>query len=669
MEATDYIEKFNELVQEYKDNDYLVQRLNTFEINPFTNDNVDDIPVEAGYINIDSFYQKPWEKACWRNIRTSIGDLAMQDIVFLSGDPAAIVYYARYNGNVICPNATAYGNPADLKVGASVDTIYVDLTPERRSSGGQLIGEFHKVYRKTKQGDPTAWELITTDAEVFQSNRLRYDGIVDGKFYWDITEKAMYILGAEGPEELDITVDPETEEVTVIKPRRYPWQQFSYKLHGTNGNPTVLPYDLIKKDVDKYFYDYTATNTPLYKFNVETMSWETFGNMINYANVENPEEITTVVDKNGIEYYLLPNISLPSANKERYYYFIPTENIDRLNAKQAEYNQALIEKEEANIVYMAALVEYEAAQNDYLEKYEIARENPTPENIAAAEAAGVVANEKGEILQVAQDDYGEKTVIVNTLKSELTILTSETYDSGKLFRYNYTVCLERIDVSDEIYESAYLFYRNLMHVYGDITDLDRVDNKTLYLTHGHPCKKFLKPDMSRIYLDTKNKKLYKPLENGFHEAEKPFNVVYVTNAESMDDLDPTTLEADTYYFFVERNACFYITRIEVIRKSEVIYYNMQDESEEGRMAIRDIDTGWESDGEYIIMYDDIDAETLEGIFYKLVTLPNLPIEVDSLEDAPLYYNAYYKVGDQYYQYNPYEEIADGHFYFNCGVFY
>ena len=87
------------------------------------------------------------------------------------------------------------------------------------------------------------------------------------------------------------------------------------------------------------------------------------------------------------------------------------------------------------------------------------------------------------------------------------------------------------------------------------------------------------------------------------------------------------------------------------------------------MAIRDLDTGWESEGEYIILYDDIDAETLEGIFYELATLPNLPIEVESLEDAPLYYNAYYKVGDKYYQYNPYKEITDGHFYFNCGVFY
>ena len=535
MEATDYIEKFNELVQEYRDKNYLVQRLNTFEINPFTNDDVNDIPVEAGYINIDSFYKRAWQKAGDKNISTDIGNVDMSDIVFLSGDPSAIVYYARYDNMIICPNATSYGNPAELKVGASVGTIYVDLTPERRSSGGQLIGEFHKVYRKTKQGDPTAWELITADAEVFQSNRLRYDDIIDGKFYWDISERAMYTLGPEESE-------------------RSPWQRFTYKLYGTSGNPTVLPYELIKNDIDKYFYDYTATNTPLYKFNVGTMSWETFGNMINYANTENPQEV--IVDEQGV--IVPPNIPLSDVNKERYYYFISTENLNHLNEKREEYELAAQEKEDAGHIYALALEAYNIANQAYIDARNAAEQEPTPEHIAEVEAAAAVLAEKSEQLQEAQDDYGEKTVRLNTLKSALTILTEKTYNSGTLFRYNYTIYLKRVAVSDEVYESAYLFYRNLMHVYGDVTDNDRIDNKSLFLVHGHPCKKILEPDMSRIYLDTKNKKLYRPLavEDRFHEVKNPYNIVYIYDAESMYDLDPSSFEENTYYFFINRNVCY-----------------------------------------------------------------------------------------------------------------
>ena len=58
MEARDYIEALENLIQEYKDNNYLVSRYNTFEINPFTNDYISDIPVESGYINIDSYYER-----------------------------------------------------------------------------------------------------------------------------------------------------------------------------------------------------------------------------------------------------------------------------------------------------------------------------------------------------------------------------------------------------------------------------------------------------------------------------------------------------------------------------------------------------------------------------------------------------------------------------------
>ena len=568
MEARDYIEALENLIQEYKDNNYLVSRYNTFEINPFTNDYISDIPVEPGYINIDSYYERAARDSHNRVIELANGDsVNAYDIILLSGDPASMTYYARYNGEVITPNIASYGSPVELNIAASKGSTYIDLVPYRYKQHGALIAEYHKYYVKSKQGDNTAWELITDKATVFQSNRLRYDIIDPNKYYWDISERVLYKLDKGAS-------------------TRTPWIRYSHKLHGTNGDPTTLTYEYIKNNIDKYFFDYNKAETQLYKFNVDTMEWETFGSVVNYKQTENPDPISSI-EIDGVLVASTPDsITLDNADKERYYYFIP-------------------------------------------------------------------------------DD-------------------STGWDSGTLYRYDYTVYLKRIETTESFYESALEFYRELMHVYGDINPVDRIDHRLYILTNGYPAIKYPIPDMSRIYLDTKNQKIYRPTEKRFHECAAPYRVHTYTDIDSMDDIDPYSFVAGDYYFFPHLNKCYFIESI-VMGDKEVRFDDVATTGvdEMGEMSVDDIDTPGIDEAEIYglqkIIYEEIGDE-YRVVYYRKTMLPNLPIEVDSLEELeegteyPLTYGSYYRVDNgagnyTYYRYDPYEEIEQEHFYFNCGVFY
>ena len=108
-----------------------------------------------------------------------------------------------------------------------------------------------------------------------------------------------------------------------------------------------------------------------------------------------------------------------------------------------------------------------------------------------------------------------------------------------------------------------------------------------------------------------------------------------------------------------------------------------DIDEMGEMSVDDVDTPDIDEAEIYglqkIIYEEINDE-YRVVHYRKTMLPNLPIEVDSLEELergteyPLTYGSYYRVDNgagyyTYYRYDPYEEIEQEHFYFNCGVFY
>lgn len=549
MEARDYIDKFKELVQEYKDNNYLVERFNTFEINPFTNYSVDDVPLESGYVNISSYYEKAWDDAISRKISTINGDITASDIILLAGDPGASTYYVKYEDTIITPNITSYGTPIS-NVQASIGNLYLDLTPNRVFSGGKLVAEYHSLYKKVKQDDDTAWELVTDKCLVFQSNRLRYTDIDTSKYYWDMAEHTLYKLD---------------ENADTI---RSPWVRYTYKVYGVSGNPTYLPYELIRDIVDRYFFDRTEAETKLYKFNTDTMEWQTIGDIVNYALTESPSEVSVV---DGV---IQPpeSITLETSNKESYYCFIPTDGFVKIAEKESEYNNSVDEKTSVEEQYHEAEVNYNEAVEAYNNAIEISERYPTQENIEARESAYRYTVEKQAESNLLRTRLAGLNAQINHTRNEIDQMSTRLYNDGVLYTYDYTVFLTRINVEETFYESAFAFYNNLMHVYTDINDLDRIDHKKFYLTDGHPGKKVLQPDLDRIYLDTKNQKIYRPLKDGFKETEEP------------------------------------------------------------------------KDG-------------------------TLPIEVTSLKELDLYFNAVYKVGDTYYKYNPYEEMLQEHFYFDCGVFF
>lgn len=554
MEARDYIDKFEELVKEYQDNEYLKTRFNTFEINGFTNDSIDEIPVEAGYVNIDCCHEQPWKRAYNHTFSTYAGNVYAFDVKLLPGDPASVRYYVRYDGKVVAPNITKYGEPNQK---ASIGTIYVDLEPIRVFIRGELVAENHKVYVKTSQIDDTAWELITDSAELFQSSLLRYEDVDSSKYYWNTSERALY--------KINVTATP----------TRDPWRRYSYELYGTEGSPTFLTYDFIKDKLDKYFYNRREAETPLYRFNKEKMQWETFGNIINYRNTEAPKPIESI-EVEGKKIAVPPYIPLSTVNKERYYYFIPDDE--------------------------------------------------------------------------------------------------ESPNAGTLYSYDYTVFMERYEVNEDFYESAFLFYRELMHVFSDVNDVTRIDQKQIYCTHGHPGLTVLKPDINRYYLDTRAGKLYKPLENGFIPTEKPYNIEISTDKDGLEDLDPLFIKADTYYFFPRTNKCYYVEFIDADSIGVVWDPNLDLNSDIDKnfmsvddLATPDIDESLE--GMQVIVYEDLESDNFKNIYYRIVTLPNLPIKVTSLDSATPYFGAYYKVGEDYYKYNPYQELDEKHFQVNCDVFY
>ena len=600
MEAREYIDEFENLVKEYKRENYLVSRYNTFEINPFTNYTVDNIPIESGYINISSYYDKAWDDANNRTISSEYGDINITDIVILAGPPDALTYYISYNDELIVPNIVSYGSPIkeDELILASEGIIYLDLTPYRDFTAGKLNAEYHNVYKKVGH-DPYDWELMTDKAVIFQSNRLRYEDIEDGKYYWDIAKRKLYELNVEENKD------------------KNPWTRYTYKMYGVDGNPTYLPYGLISDITDRYFFNRNDGVTKLYKFDETAMEWQTVGDLINYAKTDNPGKVEAV---DGIV-YPSDSLTLENVNKYSYYYFIVSEDAERVEAKEVERNTAVEEEETALTTRNQAETEYNAALAEYAEATKRYGEDPTEENKALQDAAYELKVEKENIFTEAEAIFEEKRAIATALENELAEMYLNVYSSGTVYNYNYTVYLSEVQVDDTFYESIYQFYRNLMHVYGDINALDRIDHTKLYLTDGHPGKKVLIPELDRIYLDTKNQKIYRPLANGFKEVERPFNTVYLTDVNYMSEIDPSTLVANTYYVFRSTNECYYTV---------------------------------EEDG--IIN------------FYK-TTLPNEPIEVDSLDNVDLYFNAYYKVGTKYYQYNPYEEMLQEHFYFNCNVFY
>lgn len=69
---------------------------NQFEINAFTTNDINSIPVEAGYIHLDSYYEKPWTDTLTHVIaydNTYNKDITQADILYTNGHPADCVAY------------------------------------------------------------------------------------------------------------------------------------------------------------------------------------------------------------------------------------------------------------------------------------------------------------------------------------------------------------------------------------------------------------------------------------------------------------------------------------------------------------------------------------------------------------------------------------------------
>lgn len=69
---------------------------NKFEINSFTTNDIDTIPVESGHINLDSYYEGPWRDTLThviaRDLKNSV-DITQGDILYTNGEPSNCVAY------------------------------------------------------------------------------------------------------------------------------------------------------------------------------------------------------------------------------------------------------------------------------------------------------------------------------------------------------------------------------------------------------------------------------------------------------------------------------------------------------------------------------------------------------------------------------------------------
>lgn len=476
---------------------------NEYEVNSFTTNDIDSIPIESGHVNIDAFFEKPWDDAIKRTITTEDGTISMKDIVFLAGNPTDLVYYARYtneNGELITEQAhvTSEGEP----VRYDGDIVHALACSE----GTRCLDLVNNgLWEQYKQGTHTAWRKIY-DAIPVHLARLRYEDIDINKYYWDISEQALYKFNSD----------------------RSLWYYVGYDVTPVDGNPVEV---IEEPDSSKYYYNMNGLTTVIMSYNRCSKEWET----VRDAYIVNGHPSTEFTDNwliNQDIYYI------DSTTNKPYRYDHPW--------KKMAYKLHGVNGDPRNLGTSLNLINPELYYYDY-------NNTETPLYLFSVEQMAWL--KVGDIIIVEGQDPSYVYQNIDDIDMEkyyYYVPAIGDDDNGILYRFSHTVFLERVSVDDKVYENMFQFYRNMMNVYFDLNNTDRVINKKFICTTGHPINTYIQPESGRIYIDTVSYKFYKATESPLIEVPKPYDLAYI-DVDSVDDLD---MEGGKIYLNPVSNICY-----------------------------------------------------------------------------------------------------------------
>ena len=467
---------------------------NEYDINAYTTNDIDAIDIASGNINIDSYYEKPWQDTIARTISTSDGDISITDIVILGGNPTTSVYYARYtddDGNEITEPAqvTSEGDPTGLV--CSGGTKCLDI-----ANG--------KLYVQIQQGDPTAWEYVC-DAEVLQLVRLRYEDIDTSKYYWDSAEQALYKFNID----------------------KNLWSTVAYDLYAVNGDPTT---EITEPDSSYYYYDTTGGNAYLMYYDKYSKEWEQI------------REVELVAGLPADTYTELYDI-----DQEKYYIDTESNILYTFNHPWTLLSYSLhgTNGDPRNLGTSTILIDSSLYYYNY---------NETETTLYLFDENNLVWNKIKDIVINTENPAKIYTNINEIEMEKLYYWVSELKDDtdGKIYQYNHTVFLERVTVDEEVYECICDFFQRLMDIWVDINDSDRLKNKTFIFVDRYPAYDYPYPDTDRIYVDTTTGEFYEPLEDGLIKVDNPYTIEEI-DVDSVEELE---MEEGIYYINMNTNRCY-----------------------------------------------------------------------------------------------------------------
>lgn len=274
----------------------------------------------------------------------------------------------------------------------------------------------------------------------------------------------------------------------------------------SNFPSKVISYDnMVEYGKDKYYWD--SLNQRLYTFKVtDDVTPFIEENQIIKGTGGNPTQVISVLNEfsKGDGIFNEVTLDLPTSN-----YIIVHGHPEQY--AQRPYNEDIYYYDDVHNKYYTFISYYTININNWyydntvsdsvLLKYTYESRAWTTVN-----KVQVLNGDPNTVIHVVDDNTTDGAAIdIDDIDKEIYYCDKDT---DKLYKFDYGQYFKRVDYTGVVYERPFEFYRNMLDVFLDISDKDRIATKSITYVWGSPSK-IKNPQNNDIAYDARDNKYYK----------------------------------------------------------------------------------------------------------------------------------------------------------------